>query len=773
MLPELLAREIYHNRLSDYLICLAILIGGVLVVKIVEAVVLRRLRAWAESTPTTLDVFAVERIQKNAIPLAYLGIAESALRVLTLTPRVEKIVDTAGVVLAGLIGILFALALVRYVFREYMRKQGEDASRERALKGIMSLVNVLVWIIGTIFLLDNLGFRISTVVAGLGIGGIAVALAAQTVLGDLFAYFTILFDRPFEIGDFVIVGEHMGVIERHAHREPRRRADRRLQQGSHRFEGAQLQADAETEGRIPPRSDVPDAGGTPPGNPRTHPGNLRGDRGRNPRPGPFLLLRRLQPDLRNRLLRGRQRLHEVHGHPAEGQPPDLRGVRKAPNRVRLPDADALHGPALKGSWRAAMHVPAVFAVSAAIIFAGFAGKMVFEKTRIPDIPMLLGVGVALGPWLHIMDRSDLLPLAPYLGMLTLLMIMLEGGMGLELGQVLHQMKWAVILTVLTVTLATFAVAAGYLAMTGAPVLQSLLLGAILACTSGAVVIPLVNAMRMARITRTILTLESALGDAMAVVGVVILVRYMHEPSAGFAGQAVATAVAILGGVGLGAVAGIVWMMVLARAGRMPLAYMLTLAAMFLLYAASDSVHVSGIIAVLIFGMTLSNGQAIVQRLPAPRGEPDWKTSRYGLDDTIRWFHEEVTFIARVFFFVYLGMLVDPALLSPRFLGVSAALIALIYLSRSAAVRGLGFLGRRQVPFERKILVSMAPRGLASAVLAMVPENAGIPGTEIFVQYAFAVILATNLFVTAAVLRSERRIDAMLAANAPRDTAAPP
>jgi len=69
-----------------------------------------------------------------------------------------------------------------------------------------------VWGLATVVLLDNLGFRINTVIAGLGIGGIAVALAAQNVLGDLFAYFTIIFDRPFEIGDFLIVGEYMGVV---------------------------------------------------------------------------------------------------------------------------------------------------------------------------------------------------------------------------------------------------------------------------------------------------------------------------------------------------------------------------------------------------------------------------------------------------------------------------------------------------------------------------------------------------------------------------------
>jgi small-conductance mechanosensitive channel len=106
------------------------------------------------------------------------------------------------------------VSLVRYGFEEYMRKGGADASKDRALKGVVSLTKALVWVTGILFLLDNLGFKISAVVAGLGIGGIAVALAAQSILGDLFGYFIILFDRPFEIGDFVVVGEHTGVIER-------------------------------------------------------------------------------------------------------------------------------------------------------------------------------------------------------------------------------------------------------------------------------------------------------------------------------------------------------------------------------------------------------------------------------------------------------------------------------------------------------------------------------------------------------------------------------
>jgi len=214
MMSEILGYEFYHNRISEYLICLAVLAAGILAVVVVKNIVIRRLRAWAETTHSHYDDFLVGRIRKTAIPLAYLGIVQASFRILHLTPRAERILDMAGIVLMAVLGILFAVALIHFAFQEYIRKQGEDPSRDRVLKAAGSLVNVLAWVVGILFMLDNLGFRVSTVVAGLGIGGIAVALAAQAVLGDLFAYFTILFDRPFEIGDFIIVGDHMGTIER-------------------------------------------------------------------------------------------------------------------------------------------------------------------------------------------------------------------------------------------------------------------------------------------------------------------------------------------------------------------------------------------------------------------------------------------------------------------------------------------------------------------------------------------------------------------------------
>ena len=129
-----------------------------------------------------------------------------------------------------------------------------------------------------------------------------------------------------------------------------------------------------------------------------------------------------------------------------------------------------------------MKVPFVYAVAGLIILAGVGGKALFRKTRIPDIPVLLGIGVLLGPVLHLVHGDALLPLAPYVGTLALLMIMLEGGMNLDVDRVVGQLKWIVLLTMLAFLLATLAIAAGLHFFGGMSVPLALLLGATLGCT---------------------------------------------------------------------------------------------------------------------------------------------------------------------------------------------------------------------------------------------------------------------------------------------------
>jgi small-conductance mechanosensitive channel len=77
----------------------------------------------------------------------------------------------------------------------------------------MPIIKAIVWLVALIFVLDNMGFDVTSLVAGLGVAGLAIGIAAQAVLGDLFSYFAIIFDKPFQLGDFVIVGDYMGTIE--------------------------------------------------------------------------------------------------------------------------------------------------------------------------------------------------------------------------------------------------------------------------------------------------------------------------------------------------------------------------------------------------------------------------------------------------------------------------------------------------------------------------------------------------------------------------------
>jgi small-conductance mechanosensitive channel len=175
--------------------------------------VLHRLKAWSKKTATTLDDFLINIIETKLIPLLHFIVFYLSFTTLELLPSVKKFTDVSVAIILTYFGLRFLITLLNYSLETYWTKQAVDKTRQQSIKGIITLVKVIVWGVGITFLLDNLGFKISAVVAGLGIGGIAVALAAQTILGDLFSYFVIFFDRPFEIGDFIIIDSYMGTIE--------------------------------------------------------------------------------------------------------------------------------------------------------------------------------------------------------------------------------------------------------------------------------------------------------------------------------------------------------------------------------------------------------------------------------------------------------------------------------------------------------------------------------------------------------------------------------
>jgi len=213
MFQGIIERVYLGNRIADYLIFVGLFLAAFGMIKIFQHFILRRLKKWAEKTATTIDDFLLRIIQRQILPLAYFGAFYLSVNTLSLHPFLKKIIDIVGMAILMVFVARLALSLMGYGFNLYFTKRGKDVTSDRSLTGILAVLKVAVWTLAIVVFLDNLGFKISAIIAGLGIGGIAIALAAQAILGDLFSYFSILFDRPFEVGDFIILDQYLGTIE--------------------------------------------------------------------------------------------------------------------------------------------------------------------------------------------------------------------------------------------------------------------------------------------------------------------------------------------------------------------------------------------------------------------------------------------------------------------------------------------------------------------------------------------------------------------------------
>lgn len=213
MLGGFLTRTFMGNRVIDYLICLVVFAVSVIIIRLFRRTVLKKLKKWAEKTATTLDDFFIGLVEKIFLPLLYFGAFYLSINILTLAEPLKKFINLIGLALLTVFVARLTTVFISYVLKTYWIHRGRDITLERSLNGMLKVVKAIVWGIAIVFFLDNMGFKVSTVLAGLGIGGIAVGLAAQTILKDLFSYFAILFDRPFEIGDFIIIGEYLGTVE--------------------------------------------------------------------------------------------------------------------------------------------------------------------------------------------------------------------------------------------------------------------------------------------------------------------------------------------------------------------------------------------------------------------------------------------------------------------------------------------------------------------------------------------------------------------------------
>ncbi len=209
-----LQKTFLGNTVRDYLITLLIFLIGIFILYILKNIILKQIKEFAEKTTTKIDDFMLKFLNKIIIPILYWTAFYIAVKNLEVSSEANKVLTSCWVILLSIQGIRLILTLLIYSVEKVWFKDKKQVELKTAkTKNIISILKIVVWSLGVIFILDNLGFNISTIIAGLGIGGIAVALAAQTILGDLFNYFVIFFDKPFEEGDFISIDDYLGAIE--------------------------------------------------------------------------------------------------------------------------------------------------------------------------------------------------------------------------------------------------------------------------------------------------------------------------------------------------------------------------------------------------------------------------------------------------------------------------------------------------------------------------------------------------------------------------------
>jgi len=367
-----------------------------------------------------------------------------------------------------------------------------------------------------------------------------------------------------------------------------------------------------------------------------------------------------------------------------------------------------------------------------LVFLAHFLTTLFEKTRIPDVLPLVALGVLIGPVTKLVTPEAFGKVGPVFTTVALVIILFESGLGLEVASLREAMSRMLRLTLINFLVTMLAMGLLARAWLGLPFLPALALGAIVGGTSSAVVIPLVNKLRLQAVSRTILLLESTVSDVLCIVvtlGILQAIQF-HELRVGLmVGQMLA---AFLMATLVGGLGGVVWSAALSKIRGLQNSIFTTPAFVFVLFGITELLGYSGAIASLAFGVTIGN----MGSLPSLWGRRLKAVQTVRLNETERSFFAEIVFVIKTFFFVYIGLSVR---LTEWWLVLTGlGLTLFVFILRIPVVR---LSVDRQVPrLDASLMAVMVPKGLAAALLASLPAQQGMAEGALIQDIVYAMIL---------------------------------
>ena len=377
--------------------------------------------------------------------------------------------------------------------------------------------------------------------------------------------------------------------------------------------------------------------------------------------------------------------------------------------------------------------PVLLLAAGVVMFLGVTGEAFFKRTGIPDVAFLMILGVVLGPVLGIVQPAAVAQIVPYFAAVALIIIMFDGGLNLDLKSIARTAHFSIFLAVLgfVVSVAIVAALAYYWVEWG--LMDSVLLGTIVGGSSSVIVFGLVRNVRVSKGARSMMSFESAITDILATIIAFIMFEAIltGEFSLSVLSETIGTAMMV--GLVLGLGVGIPWMYVTTKFANAQHGYMLTLGILFVLFFMANMFGESGALTALVFGLMLGNKDRLSKVFR-------FKVRRIEASDPT---HNQLTFLVRSFFFVFVGLMASFGQVEYIVLGVVATV--LIYVSRVGMVGAV--LTKRFSRLDKKVTQVMMPRGLAAAVLATLPLTMGLPNAEAYPQIVFFIILSSVIITT--------------------------
>jgi cell volume regulation protein A len=394
-----------------------------------------------------------------------------------------------------------------------------------------------------------------------------------------------------------------------------------------------------------------------------------------------------------------------------------------------------------------MEMALVIILVGLIIFLAHLFAVLFQKTRLPDVLVLVVIGIVLGPLTGIIPLQAFGKIGNVFTNIALVIILFESGLGLSFSTLRESLIEAIWLTLISFLGAVIVVTLVSILMFKMSVLESLMLGSMLAATAPTVVIPLVNKLPLQQKSRTVLILESTFGEALCIL---VTLGFLQAIKLGQVKPTLllgAINASFLLAAAIGAVAAFFWSTLLHRIRQLENSIFTTIAFVFIIFGITELLGYSGAISAFAFGIVLGNIQSlrhpIFRKLTLPQ--------MISLNQVEKALFAEAVFLLKTFFFVYIGL--SAHLTDSTLILTGLGLTLVLFLIRIPVVR-LG-MDKTMNRFDASIAAIMVPKGLAAAVLGSLILQAELEKGMLIQEVTYAVIVFSILITTALTFFIER------------------